>query len=727
MQSIDLFLNLGPLQADGTYTIVSHWEDLRDVQRSFTLGKARFDFDALGDETNDLARYGTLLSDAVFADARVRDDFRRAREAAGKLQADLRMRIAIDASVPELHRLRWETLLDPDPPRDALATNARILFSRFLASDRDWWTGRPQARQELAALAVVAAPADLDPKRFAPIDAGAWANLIAESLGEEIPIRWLGAKDGLPATLDGIGEALRKSRSDILVLVAHGMLDTDGAPWLWLQGGAAGAGGAGGGAARVSGLDLIERIKGLETPPRLVVLCSCQSAGAGGARGAADWAVLAALGPRLAEVGVPAVVAMQGLVPMKMARDFLETFFEEIRIDGQVDRAMSVARARVQERPEHWMPTLFLRLKSGNIRWYTRGFMVKGAFELWPGLIEDIANARCTPLLGPGMCERLSGTNRELARRWSSDPELKYPMAGLHGADLQQVAQYLAVTRGPNLPRDGLKRHLVEEFIKRFGAATEPFRTMYKKQPLQPITEKLLQGIMTKAWESKVGPDFSTSRDAHAILARLPFPVYLTANPDGLMFEALNRAKSLDGPPKRPCWVEFPWCKPAVERAVIEGRAADAPTYQPTEAEPLVGYLLGSFRAWDCVPVTEDDYFEYLLRFNENRPKLHDEVQRALGSTSLLFLGFQLDDWSFRVLLHALRTFNNDSVLQNRVRVAVQINPDEEQVRDPSGAHRFVDEFFQRKSIFVYWGSTEDFLGELWEQWDALAGAGVSG
>jgi len=42
MPSIDLFLHFGPRQSDGTYTVVSHWEDLRDVQRSCfsTRGRA---------------------------------------------------------------------------------------------------------------------------------------------------------------------------------------------------------------------------------------------------------------------------------------------------------------------------------------------------------------------------------------------------------------------------------------------------------------------------------------------------------------------------------------------------------------------------------------------------------------------------------------------------------------------------------------------------------------
>ena len=710
MLAIDLFLKLGPLQSDGTYMILSQWDDLRDLRRFPVVGRANIDFVALRDQTKGLAEYGELLSKCLFDDPAVLADFRQARGAADQLGADFRFRIAIDAGLPELHALRWEVIVDPDPPHAPLARTPRVFFSRFLASDHDWMTGRPQARQNLTTLAVVSAPKNLDPGRFASIDADAWAGLIESSLGGSGPIRWLGAKDGPPATLDAIGATMREERVDLFILVAHGMIDIHGTPRLWLE--------ADGRTPKVeSGLDLVERIKELDTPPRLVVLCSCQGAGTGEVREAEDWKVLASLGPRLADVGVPAVVAMQGLAPIAMVGEFLKVFLDEIRFDGQIDRAMSLARARVHRWPEHWMPALFLRLRSGNIRWYTRGFMVDDKFKRWKGLIQDIINNRCTPLLGPGLHDSMIGSHRDLARRWSEDSEFQFPMAKLYGADMSLVAQYLAVTQSANYPLDRLKRHLAEEIMKRFGDATEAFRSDYS--PKKEVSGEFIQNVMTKAWESRVGADFESSRDPHAILARLPFKVFLTANPDGLMTAALRRARTLDGQPKRPRRVTFPWAESEAGGALIEGDDGDDSGYEPTEENPLVGHLLGSYDQWGCVPVTEDDYFEYLLKFTENRTNkvLHHEVGVVLKETSLLLMGFQLDDWSFRVLLHALRSFDEDRPGQPRNQVAVQINPEEERVRDPAGAHKFFDEFFQSRNIFVYWGGAEDFLGELWDEW----------
>ena len=64
---------------------------------------------------------------------------------------------------------------------------------------------------------------------------------------------------------------------------------------------------------------------------------------------------------------------MQGNVTMKTAAAFMPVFFQELRRDGQVDRAASVARGAVRDRPDWWMPVLFMRLKSGRIG-YKPGF-----------------------------------------------------------------------------------------------------------------------------------------------------------------------------------------------------------------------------------------------------------------------------------------------------------------------------------------------------------------
>src|SRR5207253_1390745 len=112
-------------------------------------------------------------------------------------------------------------------------------------------------------------------------------------------------------------EALREE-PDILYLVCHGGM-VDGEPQLLLEDDA-------GKTAPASGDDLVEAFKGLRNLPRLVVLISCQSGGDAAAppgSPGADRAVLAAVGPRLAEAGVPAVLAMQGDLDKATARLFL--------------------------------------------------------------------------------------------------------------------------------------------------------------------------------------------------------------------------------------------------------------------------------------------------------------------------------------------------------------------------------------------------------------------
>ena len=238
--------------------------------------------------------------------------------------------------------------------------------------------------------------------------------------------------------------------------------------------------------------------------------------------------------------------------------------------------------------------------------------------------------------------------------------------------------------------------------------------------PLDEVPEDLLGELIVKVWEASRA---AASQDAHDILARLPFPLYVTANPDNLMFEALQKAKTLKGELKKPRRLPLHWPEPTPAPAVdgVEDKA-----YKPTEAEPLVFHVLGSLDHWEDVPVTEDDYFEILTQFGFNRSKLHGEVQGALATNSLLFLGFQLDEWNFRVLLHAFRQYNTRDPAKG-IRVAVQINPEECRIQDAAGAHKYLEQYFESKNIFAYWGSAEDFLGELWEQWPGKGPAGGAG
>src|SRR5262249_17008571 len=146
--------------------------------------------------------------------------------------------------------------------------------------------------------------------------------------------------------------------------------------------------------------------------PRLAILMSCQSGGTGDDARLGGQGALAALGPRLAEAGGAAVVASQGNLTYPAQGMLVATFFRELLRDGQIDRALAAARGTVRERPDAWMPVLFMRLNSGRL-WLDNDLVAVGdrpeEFSAWDGLLGYLENGLCTPILGPGLNDSLFG------------------------------------------------------------------------------------------------------------------------------------------------------------------------------------------------------------------------------------------------------------------------------------------------------------------------------
>jgi hypothetical protein len=443
----------------------------------------------------------------------------------------------------------------------------------------------------------------------------------------------------------------------------------------------------------VAGKELVTRIREMRQRPRLVVLASCQSAGQGDSETRSDdRGALAALGPRLAEAGIPAVLAMQGNVTMQTVAEFMPVFFRELQRDGQIDRAVSVARGAVRERPDWWVPVLFMRLKSGRL-WYAPGFAEgRRGLEKWPALLRNIRQGRCTPILGPGLTEYLVGPRRQIARRWAET--YHFPMAEHYRENLPQVAQYLAVNQDPMFPRDELEAYLCKEIRARYdlGSAEEDCETS--------LNELI----------SKVGAEFRQTSpiEPHRVLAQFPLPVYVTANFGNLLAEALTEADK--EPRVELCrWNEFVEMLPSVYD--------DEPGYRPTPQQPLVYHLFGHLKEPDSVVLTEDNYFEYLIGVTRDKDLIPGVVRRALADTALLFLGFRMDDWDFRVLFQSLMSQEGRRRRSRYAHVAVQIDPEEGRIQEPERARLYVESYFQDADINIYWGSVEDFIRELDERW----------
>jgi hypothetical protein len=202
--------------------------------------------------------------------------------------------------------------------------------------------------------------------------------------------------------------------------------------------------------------------------------------------------------------------------------------------------------------------------------------------------------------------------------------------------------------------------------------------------------------------------------DPYRLLAQLPANVFVTANPDNLLQQAL-RAED-----KEPDTVYFNWRGREYER--WDKRWDEDTDLDPRY--PLVFHIFGSFGdVENSLVLTEDDYFDFLLSLSEYKARIPGVVSRQLTSTSLLFLGFQLTDWNFRVLNRLIMGQQGSSKLRNHPHVGVQLDSQEETLINPRAARAYLAEYFGKsgvEAVNIFWGTAGEFLKELHDKLESL-------
>jgi hypothetical protein len=701
-----------------------YWAELRFTRKDGVTDQApagapvRLDFQGLRASAADPEAYGRLLKETLFGSQALREFFLQSLAAGG---GDLRLRILIDRSALELHDLRWEALRHPDDS-EYLALHAGLPFSRFLYSS-DWRQVELRQKGSLRALIIVANPTSLKKgvtlsgQKLVEVDVPAEIERARAGLQGLAPgnIQVLESREGEPGRVTQRSlETVLDGGFDILYLVCHGALlpeDPDDPqsllkPFLILEK-------TDGTYERVDAGSVVEFIRGQrpEKRPRLVVLASCQSGGQGKVPDSEknagevdepersyDRGALAALGPRLVEAGIPAVIAMQDNITMETAAQFVPRFFQALldpQNEGSLDRAMAIARSHIRQRDDWWVPVLYLRLRGGLL-WYEPGFSGgANADFLWRGILTRIEKGDCIPILGAGLLESLIGPVEEMARRWAQ--EHGFPLTAHAQDDLPQVAQYLATREYPDYPREQLETYLERTLKKKC------------KELGIPIQGKKMPDLLCEAGRRQREQD---ELNPYRILAELPFKIYINASPDNLLEQAL-RDKG-----RNPQALYFCWKSELMKPSLVE-RLAALQGQTPTPEAPLLYYPFGTLDDPASWVLSEDDYFEYLMWINKPNNALPDLLKVAWKENALLFLGFKMSDWGFRVLYRSILNEDRRREIgfQPKVRsVAVQIRPGDDNLR-PEGARAYLTQFFPATMFHLFWGSSENFLAELWTQW----------
>jgi len=624
----------------------------------------------------DLSADGQRLLDQFLADAKLRDAWAQAKGQAPQR----RLRLRIDPAAAELHALPWELLCEGPA---MLSAQTGTPFSRYLPIALPW-SGQVEERP-IRALVVISDPDDLQTKYNLPqADMALERKTLQEALGavgaDQLTVAFLDA----PVTPERLEEKLREGYH-LLHFLGHGAFNARrGQAALYLQD-------ADGHARRVLDDELVSLVARQGVRPHLICLAACQSA----TRSSAD--AFLGLGPKLVSVGVPAVVAMQDFVSVETARKFSAAFYKRLSDHGQVDLAANEARSALltSGRPDAAVPVLFMRLKSGQL-WGeeadARGAVLgeKNPRIFWTGLIRMIQQGKCTPILGPRVHGRWLPERSEIARAWAD--QHGYPFVDRD--ELPRVAQYMASSQGDDFPRYEWLDALMREFRTRLPAELAPAKK-------QDTLTALVQAV---DWKLLVADD---PNEVHRVAASLNLPLYLSANADSFMVEALKAAGKQ--PSREVCrWNENLDGLPSLFE--------EQPDYEPTADAPLVYHLLGSDEYVDSLVLTEDAYLDYLVQVSAETERLPPTIWAALANSSLMFLGFSLRDWEFRVVMRGLVATREQR--RKFKHVAVQLDLSDVQ-GDAESVQSFLQQYFQNAEINVFWGTAQQFVAELREQWEA--------
>lgn len=340
--------------------------------------------------------------------------------------------------------------------------------------------------------------------------------------------------------------------------------------------------------------------------------------------------------------------------------------------------------------------------------------------SLWDALVQRIRQGRVLPILSNSVrCDHIFDldattaggpplpSDELLAASWAR--RLGYPFP-----NGQKVARIAGYNRVVNCRDAEQAKTQYLAFLKRSLLALA--------RQLDPDVEETVEELLAQVDELSFAdlvteldyPRFaSDDEDSLRLLARLPLPIYVTTSPHDFMERAL-RSEGRENFRTQICfWQDDPVSVQPEHRA--------DPTYVPTPEEPVVYYLFGHEAYPSTLVLSEDDHLDFLVKIAQytsdtQHPIIPLYLRSALANSSLLLLGYRLQNWDFRILFRMLIR------IQQRQRqvfsMALQLEPaQQEGIADADDARHYLDQYFKLSDFDVVWNDTDSFVGRLWKEW----------
>jgi hypothetical protein len=299
--------------------------------------------------------------------------------------------------------------------------------------------------------------------------------------------------------------------------------------------------------------------------------------------------------------------------------------------------------------------------------------------EDWDVLLDSIKSKKCIPFLGAELFSpwlpiegKSSGEwTKDLSEQWTE--EYGYPFED--SSQLSRVTQFIAIDNGD---------------------------LMYPKKMI---------GKMLREIDS---PNFAATEfndTPYAVLADLNLPIYITTNYDHFMEAALEKRNEKKTVTSENCrWNDK--VKMYLKRAGMESLFGRGSKYKPTPDTPLVYHLHGDMDIPQSMVLTERDYIDFIINISieGERAILPSAMLKELATSSLLFIGYNLEEMNFRIIFQGVLGLQVGDLRETSV--AVQLPPRLTSDKEKK-ALKYLQEYTKGMNVHVYWGNISDFCREL--------------
>ena len=319
----------------------------------------------------------------------------------------------------------------------------------------------------------------------------------------------------------------------------------------------------------------------------------------------------------------------------------------------------------------------------------------------WKPLLSSIDKNECLPFIGRDIhristpidctesnCPRIDLS--EICRKWSRDEG--YPLNDT--SNLPRVAQFLAI-----------------------------------KYDSSMVPKNELAGILSKIQP----PDFSLPEydaNPYSVLSELNLPVYVTTNYDHFMEAALiSRGREpvtdfcrwnedlLNDDAYATLSAEINNVSFSFSNTRLSPLSKQGSDYKPTQSRPLVYHLYGDSSIPQSMVLTEKDFFDFVINLHSRQDvtSLKSFILQPLSRSSLLFIGYNLNDKTFRVIFQGLISLQKTNFRPTTLAVHIPPGIDKDKAKLRMDYLKLYTKNFYK--VNIHWANVKDFISELDSRW----------